>query len=1178
MSGRQWRKALWHFRNGGIDGFKEYRRRSRRSAETTDRRVDDSTQAGAPQEVNPLLSVIVPAFNAAEFIERCLRSVLRQEGVRLEVIVVDDGSRDATPNIVEKLAGGDPRITLIKGINVGPAAARNRGVEASEGDYITFVDADDEVLPSAFSTMIDSLQRTGSDIATGSYVRIGATGRSRPKLTARVHARQRLAVRLSDMPELLEEPVLWNKVYGREFWLRHVGEMQSFPNYEDQEPVYRALVGAAAIDVLTLDVYAWRLAEGRRTRSRRKGKVTDLRARLRVIEALKATLIHEAGNVRRFAFAIWMGTDLAMHAEYLDTASKKFRKALTGAAAELRKEMPRSAWELIPAQSRLYMWVVASGRLEDIEEVLGTRAEETTAVPLDYVNGHWAVAPTYLNRLTTRIPPRLVRAHEVDFNPRFIVRNVRWVDDRIIELQGCAFVPGIRPEDLTFRVRGVMDGATEFDTAVERVDDNRVDLEMGDPWRTYSSGGFRVRLDLGNVGDVSPRGIQIIGAFNAHGVELATPATSTAVVGMIAPSPVTENGRITVVADEHDELSIVPVTLPKPIVLADEVTIAGEHIGVELNGQNDLAAVELVAGSEVVELRADGTSAFRAQLPPLPDRYQGGGEAVWSLRARIADGSVSDVYFSSVDYLLPRTGRVRPAPNIDGRVQLSQRMLRVTITGASSDRDRLLLTGRIDPPQKLSVVLKSTEQTIVPIDFRLHADGEFTAVYELTESGPEGGTVAALSGGYHIRFGSTPESAEQWARVAGKLALRPVDSYTEWNTIRVEGRPSGMVALTASPPWSAKERTRFGRFALRDVDWGPLQNGIVFESYNGKSANDNPRAIFDAIREEDPTIPLYWSVRDRRVDVPPGGIPVVEGTAEWHKALATSKVWVNNNNFPYYVRKREGQFYLQTWHGTPIKKLLWDIPRRKVPLTYRRLMQTEVKQWDLLLAQSEAAVANLQSGLGYEGEIQVGEYPRNERLLRSLSDPQQIRRQLGIDADEVVILYAPTWRRSHSRGDEFESVEMEELKNLADEFRARIVVRSHHMAKTINIQSPRIIDASDIVHVEDLMAISHALVTDYSSIVYDYSLTGRPSVLFIQDVKQYERERGLYPGWMENQTIVRDSRKLTNALKKLWENSSGQIHAARGRSDINKLIEVLTAVYYGQTARANDEQNDKGSE
>src|SRR5699024_9881085 len=198
--------------------------------------------------------------------------------------------------------------------------------------------------------------------------------------------------------------------------------------------------------------------------------------------------------------------------------------------------------------------------------------------------------------------------------------------------------------------------------------------------------------------------------------------------------------------------------------------------------------------------------------------------------------------YDSVDYLLPHTGRARPEPDIDGKVKISHRAIRVSITGASSDRDRLMLTGRIDPPQRLSVVLRSSGQTIAPTDSTVHADGGFTTVYDLTTTGPEGGTVAALAGGYHVRYGTLETDAEGWARPAGKLAVRPVDVFTEWNTIRIEGRTSGSVAISASPPWSSKERTKVGRFSLRRQDWGPVKEGILFESFNGKSCNDNPRA------------------------------------------------------------------------------------------------------------------------------------------------------------------------------------------------------------------------------------------------------------------------------------------------------------------------------------------------
>src|SRR5699024_5751029 len=398
-------------------------------------------------------------------------------------------------------------------------------------------------------------------------------------------------------------------------------------------------------------------------------------------------------------------------------------------------------------------------------------------------------------------------------------------------------------------------------------------------------------------------------------------------------------------------------------------------------------------------LSAQGRTSFTGTLPELPERFSVGGERLWTAMARTTEDHTVPVHHAAVDYLLPETSSVRLSPNIAGAVQFSQRFRRVTVTGASNDRDRLLLAGRIDPPANLAVVLRSSDQTVAPVEYSRHADGSFTAVYDLTTTGAEGGTVAAMSGGYHVRFGTSLEDCVGWARVAEKLAIRPVDCFTEWNTIRLEGGTSGAVAVIVSPPWSNLERTKVGQAALRERDWGPLTGGIVFESYNGKSANDNPRALFDAIATARRDIPLYWSVRDRRVDVPEPGIPIVEGTAEWHRAIATSRVWVNNNNFPFYIRKRCGQFYLQTWHGTPIKKLLWDIPRRRTSLTYRRLMHHQVGQWDVLLAQSESAAKKLRSGLDYDGDVYVVEAPRNTRMRNFSQQMGSVRRRFGIRPD-----------------------------------------------------------------------------------------------------------------------------------------------------------------------------------
>lgn len=1156
MSAQQWRKALWHLRHGGLDGLKDFKRRSAVTNDPADG-SDAAEETSRGENLLPTLSVVVPTFNASDFIERCLKSILAQKGIALEVLVVDDGSSDDTAEKAKQIAERDDRVTVITGGNAGPAIARNRGVESARGEYLAFADADDEVLPNAYATMVDSLERTGSDIATGAYIRIGTSGRSRPKLTARVHARQRLAVRLDDAPELLEEPVLWNKVYKRGFWNRHVGSMRSFANYEDQEPVYRALVGAAAIDVLTTDVYAWRLADGRNTRSRRKAKLTDLHAKLEVLGALADALGHEPDVVRTRACAIWMGTDLAMHAEYLDRASKRFRKALCTAANDLKKAMPRSAWKLIPAQERLFMWVVATGRLDDIEEILGTRLEETTAVPLEHAEGRWNVAPTYVKRLETRLPSRLLKARPVDFKPVVLVRNARWVREGILELQGCAYVPGINPDEVAVRIQGVMDGATVFDLPVESREDNRIDLEAGDPWRSYATAGFRVHIDIRVINDLSPRGIDLFGTFDAQDTRFNTPATSSTVVGMIAPSPLVAAKRATVIADEHDKLSIRPVAMPAAPVVAKNMSFHGEEVTVALSPDADVRAVEMVHGREAHPLAVQDGSIFTGTLPRLPEKYRAGGERLWSLRARTTEGRTEDVYYDSVDYLLPDTGRARPEPDIDGKVKISHRAIRVSVTGASSDRDRLMLTGRIDPPQRLNVVLKSSEQTIAPTESTVHADGGFTAVYDLTTNGPEGGTVAAVAGGYHVRYGISETDAEGWARVAGKLAIRPVDCFTEWNTLRVEGRESGTVAVTASPPWSAQERTKYGRFALRNRDWGELRGGIVFESYNGKSANDNPRAIFEAIRGERDDIPLYWSVRDRRVDVPYGGIPVVEGTVAWHKAMATSRVWVNNNNFPYYVRKREGQFYLQTWHGTPIKKLLLDISRRKVPLSYRRIMHNEVPQWDLLLAQSNEAAKTLSASLGHEGEIVVGEQPRNVRLFQCLQRQGEIRQRLGLDADERVILYVPTWRNADRNGRRLRWRQLLEPQKLAEATNARVLVRAHHVARAENIELPGVKDVSDYPHVEELMSVTDVLITDYSSIVYDFDLTGGTSVHYVPDRESYGKERGTYPDWAKGRNVAENFTELLNLIDVAFDSVPREATSGNQWPEMDELVRLL---------------------
>ena len=333
---------------------------------------------------------------------------------------------------------------------------------------------------------------------------------------------------------------------------------------------------------------------------------------------------------------------------------------------------------------------------------------------------------------------------------------------------------------------------------------------------------------------------------------------------------------------------------------------------------------------------------------------------------------------------------------------------------------------------------------------------------------------------------------------------------------RIITRRDGSVAVAVIPPLTPRERSRRSRRLLVEREAEALRPAVFMESFGGRSGGDNPAAICEDLAAHDVRAPLWWSVVDGTVPVPSGAVPVVVGSQEWVEALRTSRVIVTNDHLPDWFSKREGQHLLQTWHGTPIKKLLHDAAPGSVSLRYQRLMARQVPQWDLLLAQNREAEQRLRRALGYGGQVRVGEYPRNVRLLGGIEVGRRVRSDLGIGEEQQVILYAPTWRErlrhpgglaGHSNGQGLQGDVYP-----AHRTDAVILMRTHHMNRAR--PGPGLVDVSLYPSIEELMMAADVLVSDYSSIFLDFALTGKPAVVYVPDLEHYrDVERGLYGDW-----------------------------------------------------------------
>lgn len=287
----------------------------------------------------------------------------------------------------------------------------------------------------------------------------------------------------------------------------------------------------------------------------------------------------------------------------------------------------------------------------------------------------------------------------------------------------------------------------------------------------------------------------------------------------------------------------------------------------------------------------------------------------------------------------------------------------------------------------------------------------------------------------------------------------------------------------------------------------------VFAAYGGRGHSCGPGALEQAFRAHAPHIRTAWIARpEHHHTIPTAARRVRPGTAAYWTALARSKYLVDNTDFDRRLVKRPGQILVQTQHGTPLGHKGLDLQER--PAAARDTDFAEllagVDQWDYLLS------ANRHSTLTWE-RVYPGGYttlqygsPRNDVFQQATSvDVARLRESLGIPEGTVALLYAPT-HRDHRRTQRA-TLDLERvLRRLGPRF--MVLARGHHLHEAPPAKGTRIVDVSDHPSVESLCLASDALVTDYSSIMFDYANLDRPIVIHAadDDWAAYEAARGTY--------------------------------------------------------------------
>jgi CDP-glycerol glycerophosphotransferase len=292
----------------------------------------------------------------------------------------------------------------------------------------------------------------------------------------------------------------------------------------------------------------------------------------------------------------------------------------------------------------------------------------------------------------------------------------------------------------------------------------------------------------------------------------------------------------------------------------------------------------------------------------------------------------------------------------------------------------------------------------------------------------------------------------------------------------------------------------------------------VYAAYWASAFACNPAAIYQEAERSVPGLRGVWVVKAKYADrMPPGVDYVLEGGPAYYRAMARAKYLINNVNFPDDVVKRPGTVHVQTQHGTPLKSMGMDLrryPTAAATMNFRKLMQRSAR-WDYLLSSNQYSTQVWRQAFpGVFFEVLETGYPRNDRLVRpSAAAIAEARAALGIAPGVTTVLYAPTFR-DWEREVLDPPIDLERFCAALPDG-AVLLVRGHywttdHARLRPLVERGLLRDVSAHQVAEDVQLAADVLITDYSSIMFDYANLDRPIVIYAPDWEAYVRERGTY--------------------------------------------------------------------
>ena len=297
----------------------------------------------------------------------------------------------------------------------------------------------------------------------------------------------------------------------------------------------------------------------------------------------------------------------------------------------------------------------------------------------------------------------------------------------------------------------------------------------------------------------------------------------------------------------------------------------------------------------------------------------------------------------------------------------------------------------------------------------------------------------------------------------------------------------------------------------------PLDNKkIVAISYSGRGYGDNPKYIVDELLKRDCGLKIVWMLKkdEWSTSLPPEVIPCRISSLKAIYHMCTSKIWLDNCRRTFMV-KRKKQFYMQTWHGFALKRIEADAAGSLEDI-YIQIAKKDSKHTDLLISDSRFMTSIYKNSFWYSGQVVEWGSPRNDIIILGNEQAKsKVRKHYNLPQDIKIVMYAPTFRANYSLAPY--SLDFEKVLRACEEklggkfvFFTRLHPNIAKYSKELYGSDDRVIDATYYDDMQELLVASDIVISDYSSLMFDFGLSLKPCFQFATDITEYKSDRNFY--------------------------------------------------------------------